>query len=45
MIHLFRGRSFVKVIIFMGNDSKKSEEVERGGGQKEKMLIFLDSIR
>jgi len=45
MIHLFRGKSFVKVIRFMGDDSKKSEEVKRGGGKKEKMLIFLDSIR
>jgi len=32
MIHLFRGKSFVKVIRFKGNDSKKSEEVERAGG-------------
>jgi hypothetical protein len=45
MIHLFRGKSFVKVIRFMGNDSKKSRELERGGGQKEGMIIFLDSIR
>jgi len=45
MVHLFLGRSFVKVIRFKGNDSKKSEGVERGGGQKEEMIIFLDSIR
>jgi hypothetical protein len=45
MIHLFLTRSFVKVIRFMGNDSKKSGGLERGGGQKEGMIIFLDSIR
>jgi len=45
MIHLFLTSSFVKVIRFMAMIVKEVERWKGGGGKKEKMLIFLDSIR